>query len=158
MKPIGIAFQVVFGIKPGYDDASIPEGDPAQIVSTAFLKAADAELKKTEILVTAAFSSGTISYWSPREEKTIHEPVAIATGNSNPVFVADTGARTPFGDNVTPIREFREAVVRVVAATRGALQQERVQLAFMPMDGFVYLEPEEAGGEKHHGMTGVFPR
>lgn len=138
-----ISFSAVFGVVPGYGhDNGLPEGATADaLVAHAWRQALEAEFASSGILVGAAVTPGRVVYPASFGCPTDGEIVAVVNGNSNPKFIpADR------------LGEFRNAVVRVAAATKVALGQSRVQLTFSEVSGFVYYEPEEEGGTQKWGF------
>jgi hypothetical protein len=55
-------------------------------------------------------------------------------------------------DNASLADATADALVRVAAATKTALGQSRAQLTFSEVDGFVYFEPLDSGGEQRWGF------
>ena len=130
---VGTSFRAVFGIVAGYGhDNATAAADPAAVVAAAWQAALEEEFSASGILVGAVVTAGRVVYPAkfgcPREG----EIVAVVSGDSNPAFVRGPEA----------IAAFKAAVARVVRATKIALQQERVQLTFTDLHGFVYDEPD----------------
>lgn len=138
-----ITFSAVFGVVPGYGhDNGLAEGTSADaLVAHAWREALEAEFSASNILVGASITPGRVvypgSFGCPKDG----EVVAVVNGNSNPKFVP-----------AEKLGEFREAVIRVAAATKERLGQSRVQLTFGQADGFVYFEPADSGGEQRWGF------
>ena len=132
-----IFFEAVFGVNPGYaHDNGLPEGMSAdQIVARAWREALEEEFDSSGILVGATVTAGRVAYPIGFGCPEDGEISAVVSGNSNPKFISS---------EQLPV--FREAVVRVAERTKEKLGQERVQLIFSEISGFVYFEPEETGG------------
>ena len=132
-----IFFQAVFGVNPGYaHDNGLPEGMSAdQIVARAWRESLEEEFDSSGILIGATVTAGKVAYPSGFGCPENGEISAVVSGNSNPKFISPE-----------QLPKFQEAVVRVVERTKEKLNQERVQLTFSEISGFVYFEPEETGG------------
>ena len=132
-----IFFQAVFGVNPGYaHDNELSERTTAdQIVARAWREALEEEFESSGILVGATVTAGRVAYPSGFGCPEDGEVSAVVSGNSNPKFVSSE-----------QLPDFQEAVVRVAERTKERLGQERVQLIFSEISGFVYFEPEETGG------------
>jgi hypothetical protein len=140
---VSLFFQVVFGVVPGYghDNALLANATAEALVAHAWRTALEAEFASSGVLVGAAITPGRVVYPSGFGCPLDGEIVAVVAGNSNPKF-------TP----AEKLGEFREAVIRVAAATKTALGQSRAQLTFAEVDGFVYFEPDDSGGEQRWGF------
>lgn len=138
-KNLAVAFTAVFGVVPGYGhDNGLPEGTTADaLVAHAWRESLEAEFAESNHLVGATVLPGRVVYPQKFGCPKDGEVVAVVSGNSNPKFVP-----------AEKLDEFRDAVIRVVQATKERLGQSRVQLTFAEVSGFVYCEPEESGGEQ----------
>jgi hypothetical protein len=142
-KQISIAFSAVFGVVPGYGhDNGLPEGATADaLVAHAWRESLEAEFASSGILVGATVVPGRVVYPASFGCPADGEVVAVASGNSNPKFVAPED-----------LEAFRDAVIRVAEATKTRLGQSRVQLTFSEVSGFVYFEPADSGGVQRWGV------
>ena len=141
-RTLATAFTAVFGVVPGYGhDNNLPEGTSADaLVAHAWRVSLEEEFASSGILVGASVTPGRVVYPATFGCPVDGEVAVVAAGNSNPKFVP-----------ADKLDEFREAVVRVVRATKERLGQSRVQLTFSEVSGFVYLEPADSGGEQRWG-------
>ncbi|MDO8492118.1 MAG: hypothetical protein Q7S34_00565 [bacterium] len=139
-NPVALGFTAVFGVNPGYAHANgLPENVfAAAIVAAAWQKSVEEEFASTKCHIGAAVSDCRVVYNSAWGCPPDGEVAAVVAGNSNAKFESDLAA-------------YKAAVVRVVAATKRLLSQERVQIAFHEVPTFVYLEPEGSGGEQKFG-------
>lgn len=139
-----ITFSAVFGVVPGYGHSNgLPDGTTADaLVAHAWRESLEAEFSASGIIVGAAVTPGRVVYPASFGCPADGEVGAVVSGNSNPKFVP-----------ADKLDEFREAVIRVVAATKERLGQSRVQLTFGEAAGFVYFEPADSGGEQRFGSA-----
>lgn len=139
-----LKFEATYGIVAGYGhDNNDTVADPAAVVARAWRKALEAEFAASGILVGATVTAGRVVYPADFGCPEDGEIVATVRGDANLKFVG--------GEGQPSLAEFREAVIRVAEATKDALRQERVQLAFGANSGFVYYEPKESGGQQRFG-------
>jgi len=140
-----LKFEATFGLVAGYghDNTNVTEAEAASVVARAWRVALEAEFASSNILVGAVVTAGRVVYPASFGCPENGEVVATVRGDANPKFAGE-GTKVSLSD-------FRDAVIRVTDATRAALQQERVQLAFASNSGFVYYEPAKSGGTQRFG-------
>lgn len=139
MKAVAVSFNIVFGINPGYThENALPENTTAaQIVARVWREELEVEFNATNILVGGVVTDGRVVYPASFGCPVDGEVSAVVSGNSNPKFV-----------HPEDISEFKNAVIAVAKAVKARLAQSRVQIAFAEVHDFVYLEPEDSGGDQ----------
>lgn len=137
-----VGFQAVFGVIPGYNENyytnimtvtgwTTEEISAVENLSTAWMEAMYAEHSKSGIMVVAITNISRALY--PGAPPRVGEIACTVTGHCISQFLPKNFS----------VRDYKEAVTRVVNAVRIDLKQERVQLAFHPISEIVYLEPRE---------------
>ncbi|MEK7480869.1 MAG: hypothetical protein AAB604_02080 [Patescibacteria group bacterium] len=135
-----ISFQAVFGVNPGYaHDNKLSAGTTAaQIVARVWREELEKDLEEgSGILVGGTVTEGRTVYPQSFGCPEDGEVTAVVAGNTNPKFIRQAG-----------FASFKRAVIRVAKATKARLAQSRVQITFTEVNDFVYLEPENSGGEQ----------